>query len=301
LVEIKQLDTSWLSQLLPLVQETAYERHLDATELQHRIWDDSSAPVELLLGAVEGNRLVGYCLACIREGQGVVSLFGTHLERRRLGIAKQLFTELESRLQSRGVNQLLVEGKGPGYFWPGVELSRGPAICFLIKQGYETDRKTRVDMEVDLKLAQLDISEAVTRLAGRGIVVRRATDADIPATAAFNLQTFSRGWQIEVDETRRFGIPPLNIALYQDQIVGFAAYDVTGYGRFGPTGTRPDMRQQGIGGVLLKMCMQQMIDRGDSIAEIAWAGPVAFYTREVGARISRAYWCFHKNLTDSSL
>ena len=300
MIEIKTLDQSWLSQLLPLVHTTAYERQLDSAEFQHRIWEDPSAAAELLLGALEDNQLIGYCLACIREGHGVVSLFGTHPERRRQGIAKALFTDLENRLLARGVNQLLVEGNGPGYFWPGVELSRGPAICFLFKQGYETDRKTRVDMEVDLRQVHLDTAATATRLAAEGIVVRRAGDADIPATAAFALQTFSRGWQIEVEETRRFSLPPLNIAIYREQVVGFAAYDVTGYGRFGPTGTRPDMRQRGIGGALLKMCLQQMFDRGDSTAEIAWAGPVAFYAKEVGARISRAYWCFHKNLTAGS-
>ncbi|TFH41229.1 MAG: GNAT family N-acetyltransferase [Lysobacterales bacterium] len=300
MVEIKQLDKSWLVQLLPLVQKTAYERRLDANELQHRIWEDPSAPVELLLGAMEDDQLVGYCLACIREGHGVVSLFGTHPERRSQGIARALFSDLEKRLLARGVNQLSVEGYGPGYFWPGVELTRGPAICFLFRQGYETDRKTRVDMEVDLRQAHLDTAATEAKLASVEIVVRRAVEADIAATAAFTLQTFSRGWQTEVEETRRFPLPPLNIAIYGGQVVGFAAYDVTGYARFGPTGTRPDMRQCGIGGVLLKMCLQQMVDRGDITAEIAWAGPISFYAKEAGARISRAYWCFHKNLVANS-
>ncbi|MHB1356062.1 MAG: GNAT family N-acetyltransferase [Anaerolineae bacterium] len=296
LIEIKQLDKSWLELLLPLIQKTAYERHLDASELHHRIWEDPSAPVELLLGAVEDDQLVGFCLACIREGHGVVSLFGTHPDRRSQGIARALFADLEKRLLARGVSQLCVEGYGPGYFWPGVELTRGPAICFLYRQGYETDRKTRVDMEVDLHQAHLETAATEAKLASNGIVVRRATVADITATAAFTLQTFSRGWQTEVEETRRFLLPPLNIAIFREQVVGFAAYDVTGYGRFGPTGTRPDMRQRGIGGVLLKMCLKQMVDRGDTKAEIAWAGPIAFYAKEAGARISRAYWCFHKNL-----
>jgi mycothiol synthase len=300
LTKIIPLDSSWLSQLLPLVRETAYERHIDAAELQYRIWKDPSVPAELILGSIEDGQLVGYCLACIREGRGIVSLFGTHPDWRRRGIAKALFTDLECRLRKRGVSQLLVEGNGPGYFWPGVELSRSAAICFLLQLGFETDRKTRVDMQVDLRQVNLTIEQIVFDLAANGITARRANNADIPSTAAFALQTFGRGWQLEVEETRRFPPLPLNIALYQDQIVGFAAYDVTGYGRFGPTGTRPDMRQRGIGGALLKMCMQQMYDRGDITADISWAGPVAFYTKEVGAQISRVYWCFQKNLNVGS-
>jgi mycothiol synthase len=296
LIEVVTLDKSWLPQLLLLVQTTAYERRLDLAEFKHRIWEDPSVPAGLILGALSDNQLVGYCLACNREGNGVVSLFGTHPKWRRQGIASLLLSGMEQWLRARGITKVMVEGFGPGYFWPGVELTRGPAICFLLKHGYETDRKTRVDMEVNLRLVNYNVLAVVSRLASEGITVRRANASDVSTTAAFVLQTFNRGWQIEVEETRRFTPPPLNIAMYQEQVVGFAAYDVTGYGRFGPTGTRPDMRQRGIGGVLLKMCLQQMLDRGDSTAEIAWAGPVAFYTKEVGANISHAYWCFHKTL-----
>ncbi|MHB9032659.1 MAG: GNAT family N-acetyltransferase, partial [Anaerolineae bacterium] len=185
---------------------------------------------------------------------------------------------------------------GPGYFWPGIEVTRGEAIAFLLKQGYETDRLARVDMRVDLDKLNLDSTAAIGKLAQSRIEIRRATTQDIPAAAAFALQNFSRGWQLEVEDALRFPTPPVNLAIKDGSIVGFAVYDVTGYGRFGPTGTRVDMRKQGIGGVLLKECCRQMQARGDTVAEIAWAGPVSFYLKEVNAQIHRVYWGFRKSL-----
>lgn len=293
-MEIVCLSKQWLKPLHTLVQQTAYERHLSEDELAHRLYDDLSTSPELLLGAVEDSTLIGFCLGCLREGRGVVTLFGVHPAHRRQGIAASLLKELEARFVTRGVSQILAEGVAPGYFWPGVELNRGPALAFLLSQGYETDRIARVDMAVDLGRVNLDTSASEARLASTGVKIKRASKADIAATAAFALQTFSRGWQLEVEEAGLFPEPPLFIAQRDNQVVGFAAYDVTGYGRFGPTGTRPDLRKQGIGGVLLKLCLAQMLERGDELAEIAWAGPVSFYIKEAKAQISRVYWGFRK-------
>ncbi|MCE5258399.1 MAG: GNAT family N-acetyltransferase [Chloroflexi bacterium] len=296
-MELITLGSHWLPSLYTLIQCTAYERRLDLDELRHRIWDDMSMLPELQLGAVVDGHLAGFCLGCIREGRGVVMLFGVAPEFRRRGIATALFKELEARFSAYGITQAMVEGIGPGYYWPGVELGRGESLAFLFKQGYETDRVARVDMLVDLRTANLATASVIKALADTGVQVRRATQEDIPATAAFALQHFSRGWQLEVEEAKRFPNPPVNIALANDAIVGFAVYDVTGYGRFGPTGTRPDMRKRGIGAVLLKECCRQMRERGDATAEIAWAGPVSFYLKEVGAQIHRAYWGFRKNIS----
>mgnify|MGYP005866281417 FL=1 len=82
-------------------------------------------------------------------------------------------------------------------------------------------------------------------------------------------------------------------------MVAFAAYDVTGPARFGPTGTDPAYRQRGIGGALLKECLRSLRDRGEVVAEIGWAGPIGFYARAVDARIHRVYWGFAKSLGDA--
>ncbi|MHB9034649.1 MAG: GNAT family N-acetyltransferase, partial [Anaerolineae bacterium] len=102
-MQIVTLDSSQLSNLHVIIQRTAYERRLDLTELRHRIWEDPSVVPELLLGALEDGVLAGFCLGCIREGRGVITLFGVQPEYRRKGIATALFNEEETRLRARGV------------------------------------------------------------------------------------------------------------------------------------------------------------------------------------------------------
>jgi len=176
------------------------------------------------------------------------------------------------------------------------------AVAFLERLGYEADRRARVDMVVHLVRADLDTGDAIRQLARQGIAVRRATVDDVPAVAEMARTTFGPAWGDEVVDTARFDPPSLFVALDGDRnrgrVVSFAAYDVAGPARFGPTGTDPEYRTRGIGGVLLKECLRALRDRGEVTAEISWAGPIGFYARGVGARISRAYWTFRKELAE---
>ena len=68
-------------------------------------------------------------------------------------------------------------------------------------------------------------------------------------------------------------------------LLGFAVYDVTARGLFGPTGVREDYRRKGIGKALLLACLYAMLDEGYAYAVIGWAGPVDFYIKAVGAMV----------------
>jgi hypothetical protein len=61
-------------------------------------------------------------------------------------------------------------------------------------------------------------------------------------------------------------------------------------------GTDPSMRRSGIGSVLLRRCLADMAAEGRDRADIAWVGPVGFYARGVGARISRVFWLYGRDL-----
>lgn len=258
--------------------------------------EDGTSPPELRLLAIDGGDVVGFCLACLREDAGVIKLFGVAPQHRRRGIASALFDEAEARLAARGARRLAVEGAAPHWFFPGVEVTRTAAVSFLLARGYETDRVARVDMRVDLRGADLDASQAVAALGREGIVMRRALPRDVDPTVELIAAHFSRAWQVEAHDATLFDPTPLYVALDGEGVVGFAAYDVSGPCRFGPTGTHPDYRRRGIGGALLKMCLRDMRDRGDDACEICWVGPIGYYARAVGAEIHRAYWCFRKQV-----
>ena len=293
---IIEMTPAHLSDTLAAIQGLDYDDFLDLDWLRYRTLDDPCCSPELLLLAVVEGEIVGFCFGRIREGKGSIKLFGVSKAYRRRGVATALFDEIESRFGARGIGKVTVGAMGPNYFAPGVELQYTDAISFLMHRGYATERTSRVDMAVDLQHTDPDTREVEKRLAEEGMVLRRAEPGDIEATAELALTYFSTGWHYEVSETARFDPPPLFIALDNGRVVGFAAYDVTGRSRFGPTGTRPDYRRRGIGAALLKMCLRSMRDRGDNRAEISWAGPLGFYARAVDARIHKAYWVFHKSL-----
>lgn len=263
---------------------------LDGAWLRRLTLEDPTCRPELLLAAEVDGALAGVCCGALREAGGVVKLFGVAGAHRRRGVGTALFNALEERLVALGATEVRVGGAAPNYLLPGVELGHTDAIAFLLARGYQTDRAAHVDMAVHLHRVNLDTRPVVERLRAKGIEIKRADRGEIRATADMAREVFSATWEAEVCEAARFDPPPLFIAKEGERVVAFAAYDVTGPARFGPTGTDPAYRQRGIGGALLKECLRSLRDRGEVLATIGWAGPIGFYARAVDARIHRAYW-----------
>ncbi len=298
-MDIAELRAADLDDVLGLI------RALDMHPIDHLPYvrfntlDDATSAPDLRLLAWEDGRLVGMLFGCVRELRnvgpaGIVKLFGVHPGYRRRRIATALFDRIEGAFAARGVGVWAVEGVGPHWFFGGVELSQTAAISFLLHRGYSTDRVARVDMRVDLRTANLETAPEENMLRAEGIVLRRATAEDVPATLALVDAFFSPGWHVEVSDSGLFEPRPLFVAVEGQRVDAFAAYDVSGPRRFRPTGTDPDLRRKGIGGALLKMCLRDMRERGDHECEIGWVGPIGFYARAVGAEIHRAYWSFRK-------
>jgi len=298
MVVLKMVDPDDAPLLADLAQACGLDGWIDARAVTRFLLADPTSPPEMRLLAVCDGTPCGFAGASLREGQAVVQLFGVIPQHRREGIAARLLTELEGRARDRGMTSMQVTGVPGGYFFPGVPIDATPAICLLEKRGYRTDRNCRVDMDVDLMAADLDTSAQVESLAGQGVQVRRATRPEIDAVARFAEQHFSRAWGMEVQGAVAADADelPLFAAWHQGEVVSFAVYDTLGHARFGPTGTRPDMRQRGIATILLKLCLASMRSRGDAHAQIIWVGPIGFYARAVNARIHRAYWSYGKEL-----
>jgi GNAT superfamily N-acetyltransferase len=225
---------------------------------------------------------------------------GVRPEARRQGLATALLTEAEERLRALGATEMAVGALGPNFFEPGVEPQQTDLVALLLKRGYNTDRVSRVNMDVRVQEANLETATDEARLAAEGIIIRRATLVDVEATAQFALDNFSESWRYETWQAARFDPHPLFVALEGERIIAFACYDVTGMNWFGPTGTHPDYRQRGIGGVLLKLCLRSIRERGGTLAEIIWAGPLHYYAHSVNARIRRGFWLFRKPLVEQA-
>jgi ribosomal protein S18 acetylase RimI-like enzyme len=286
-----------LPALLALCRETGCcGGDADLAWLRHRTLGDPSVALDLMLAARCGDDLAGFAIGCVRGAQGVIKAFAVAGPYRRQGIATRLLDELEARLARRSLPTAYVGGVGPNFFATGVSLRQMPAIALLMRRGYTTDRVARVDMQANLARADWDTEAQQARLASQGIAVRRARSDEVEQVAAFAAEHFADAWRAEVLDAGHYDPPALFVAHEGPRLIAFAAHEALGPAYFGPTGTLSAQRSRGIGGLLLKLCLGDMRVAGHPVARMAWAGPVDYYARVVGAEVTDAFWCFEKPL-----
>jgi ribosomal protein S18 acetylase RimI-like enzyme len=95
-----------------------------------------------------------------------------------------------------------------------------------------------------------DSSELYSTVEGNGITLRRARAFEKHTVAAF-ARGFSEKWQSEVEVSLTRQPVACFIATKDEKILGFACYDTTHKGFFGPTGVSEDARGMGLGKALL--------------------------------------------------
>lgn len=140
----------------------------------------------------------------------------------------------------------------------------------------------------DMLVRLYDLPDPVAyleRAAAERISVRRAEPWDRDRLRQFIAATFNPIWVTETD--RAFIHLPVTafVAVRGPQICGFAAFEVTRRGFFGPTGVLEELRGRGIGAALLLRCLEAMRELGYAYAVIGGVGPAAFYERTCGALV----------------
>src|ERR1041385_2912906 len=128
-----------------------------------------------------------------------------------------------------------------------------------------------------LKLPPLEPAE--------GFIVRRAQPFELSPVRRFVSENFSPNWADEMSVG--FARQPISvfIATIDRQLAGFAAYECTRRGFFGPTGVLQSAQGRGIGKELLLASLSALRELGYVYAVIGAAGPVRFYQKTVGAII----------------
>ena len=118
----------------------------------------------------------------------------------------------------------------------------------------------------------------------RGIKIIRPLSPSFYKVGAFIRETFSEGWESEAYAGMYNKPVSLFVAVDNEKrIVGFACYDATARGFFGPVGVREETRENGVGAALIRKCMADMWEQGYGYAVIGGAGPIGFYEKTVGA------------------
>jgi GNAT superfamily N-acetyltransferase len=128
-----------------------------------------------------------------------------------------------------------------------------------------------------LKLPAFDDSD--------GFIVRRAQPFELTPVRRFIEENFSLSWADEISVG--FAHQPISVfvATIDRELVGFAGYECTRRGFFGPTGVASTAQSKGIGKALLLAALSAMREMGYVYAIVGAAGPVRFYQNTVGAII----------------
>lgn len=134
-----------------------------------------------------------------------------------------------------------------------------------------------------VRLYDLPHFEAEERVRAAGIVIRRAIPPERDIVVDWVTERFYTPWRGEVALAMSQMPCTALIAVKGEDLLGFACYDTSAKGFFGPTGVAEGARGQGIGEALLIVTLKAMRDAGYAYAVIGDPGPVAFYTKRLDA------------------
>lgn len=137
-----------------------------------------------------------------------------------------------------------------------------------------------------VKLYELpEYQQRKENLTKKGIKIRRAFPPEKAKVLAWIEKHFEKAWSSEADVA--FSKSPLRIfiAHQKEEILGFACYDTTAKGFFGPTGVAKKARGKGIGSLLLLKSLAALKESGYVYGIIGEAGPTDYYKKICGAQV----------------
>lgn len=141
-------------------------------------------------------------------------------------------------------------------------------------------------MMIDMLVRLYDLPDnhqLYTDVSDKGVTLRRARAFEKHTVAAFAKTHFSEKWVSEVEVAMSRQPITCFIATRDKEILGFACYDTTLRGFFGPTGVIEAARGLGLGKALLMKALEGLREQGYAYAIIGGVGPKEFYVKNCGA------------------
>ena len=129
------------------------------------------------------------------------------------------------------------------------------------------------------------MEEIMKTMEEAGIRILQPLSPDFHKVLSFIEKEFGKGWASETSASLYHQPVSCYIAVKDHEVIGFACYDATARGYFGPTGVKESERGKGIGKALLLACLYGMKEVGYGYAIIGSAGPGDFYAKSCGARV----------------
>ena len=174
-------------------------------------------------------------------------------------------------------------------------LNEGHVLKALIKNGQTESLLTQEQNIILLSIATVsrDLSLDLTgyhkpaKLYGE---IRSVRNEDAEKLILFINQEFGNRWTLSIKHALSQLNPSIFIAEDQEEdIVGFAAFDIHEAGYFGPMGVAKNKRAEGIGKSLLHRSLESMQKKGYKEIIIEEAGPIEFYEKACNAKVIPCY------------
>lgn len=139
------------------------------------------------------------------------------------------------------------------------------------------------DLIVNLYEKESFLNDNGVKLKDDNIKIKRVLSPNSDRLVEFVQTHFSIGWTSEVKAGVYKENPTCFVATDSGNIVGFACYDATAKGYFGPTGVDPNYRGKNIGQVLLLTTLDALKNAGYGYAVIGGVNDkvAGFYARYV--------------------
>lgn len=289
------LERSQLAQATSVLADAcAYDRAAEVAE--EKLFGDGPTGAPDTFGAWEADSLVGVA-ACAGRWLRVLAV-APDAQRRGAGTA--LLAACEAKTRARGETRISALDQPGNYLAPGVDERNVGTIAWLEKAGWQRKPELRSNVLIDVRGNPRVTAERAAAVAGaaaaKGFEIRRARRGEHELLAAVGAE-FGGAWPFELE--RAIGHEPagVHVALRDGAYCAFAAHDGNnrGLGWFGPTGTWPAHRGQGLGEALLLACLVDVATE-HAQCEVAWIGPRPFYDKVAGIAADRRFVVLAKPL-----
>lgn len=128
-----------------------------------------------------------------------------------------------------------------------------------------------------------DSGELINELGSKGIIIKRAIGPEKRLLEEWCSKHFTDHAASEVSVGMSRSPAGVFVAIKDRKPIGYACYDATVKGFFGPTGVLKEYRGLGIGKALLLKTLAAMYEDGYAYAIIGGVGPKEFYIKNCNA------------------
>jgi GNAT superfamily N-acetyltransferase len=246
--------------------------------------------------AIDGGELAGIAAVSARWAR----IIAVVPEARGKGIGSALLATCEQRARANGFTQLVAVAQPGNYLAPGIDERDAGTLAWLERRGFTRGSELRENLIIDVRnnprVTPERLAEVTHAATARGYELRPANHGDRQLLADAIAAEFGGAWPFEIERALDYGAA--HVAIRDGKYCAFAATNGNnqGLGWFGPAGTWPEHRGQGLGEALLLACLLDVAQQR-ATCEVAWIGPRAFYERVAGIAGTRRFVPMKKSLT----